>query len=214
VYVAVAGNIGVGKSTVTSALALACGLQSVMEAVDENPYLADFYRDRRRWALHSQLFFLARRLEQHITLVNGRAGVIQDRTIYEDAEVFARALLDEGTLDARDHRVYSELYGAAARTLRAPDLLVYLRSSVPVLLGRIAVRGRGFEGSIEASYLGRLNALYDAWFAGYDLGAKVLVDADRYDFANDPRDVRALVEQLGLFGLSRAGAGASGVSGL
>ena len=200
-YVAVAGNIGVGKSSLTRLLADRYGLEPIYEAVDENPYLPDFYRDMRRWGFHSQMFFLAERLRQHLRQVNPGERVIQDRTIYEDAAVFAANLWREDVLDDRDHESYRRMYEAIASTLRPPDLLVYLRASVPTLQARIALRGRDYESGIAEDYLARLNELYDAFVAGYDLSRVVVVPADELDFVrshDDRRRVYALLEPHGL----------------
>lgn len=200
-YVAVAGNIGVGKSSLTRLLSERYGLEPIYEAVDENPYLPDFYRDMRRWGFHSQMFFLAERLRQHLRQVNPGERVIQDRTIYEDAAVFAGNLWREGVLDDRDHESYRRMYEAIASTLRPPDLLVYLRASVPTLKARIALRGRDYESGIAEAYLTRLNELYDAFVDGYDLSRVVVVPADELDFVRseaDRRRVYALLEPHGL----------------
>ena len=196
-FVAVAGNIGAGKSSLTRVLAEHFALEPVFEAVDENPYLADFYADMPRYAFHSQMFFLARRLEQHVSRVNPGSRVIQDRTIFEDAHIFARNLADEGILDARDFRVYTAMYRAICGALRPPDLLVYLRAGLPTLRHHIAQRGRVFERSIDPEYLARLNTLYETWFETYDLSPKVVVEADTHDFVNDPKALQGVLAQLG-----------------
>lgn len=201
-YVAVAGNIGVGKSSLTALLAERYALEPVYEAVDENPYLEDFYRDMARYAFHSQIFFLSRRLAQHLAQVNPGSRVIQDRTIYEDAAVFARNLFEGGIMDARDYGSYRAMYEAIRRALKPPDLLVYLRSSVPTLQTRIAQRGRDYEATIRASYLERLNRLYDDWIEAYDLSPKLTLDADRLDFVNKEEDLREVMKRLGPYGLS------------
>lgn len=200
-YVAVAGNIGVGKSSLTRLLSERYSLQPIFEAVDENPYLEDFYRDMGRWAFHSQMFFLARRLQQHLEQVNPGERVIQDRTVYEDAAVFARNLHAQGVMDARDFGAYQSMYRAIAATLRPPDLLVYLRASVPTLRERIALRGRDYESDIDVDYLQRLNRLYDHWIAEYDLSDVVVVPADELDFVRSEADLRriyGLIEPAGL----------------
>jgi deoxyadenosine/deoxycytidine kinase len=201
VYVAVAGNIGVGKSSLTRLLSERYRLEPIYEAVDENPYLPDFYADMRRWAFHSQMFFLAERLRQHLRQVNPGERVIQDRTVYEDAAVFARNLWREGVLDDRDWDAYTRMYEAIAATLRPPDLLVYLRASVPTLRARIALRGRDYESGIDPAYLERLNALYDAFVAQYDLSRTVIVPADELDFVRSPADLEATFALLEPHGL-------------
>ncbi|HEX2863938.1 MAG TPA: deoxynucleoside kinase, partial [Deinococcales bacterium] len=152
-YVAISGNIGSGKSTLTGLMSERYALRPVFEAVDENPYLRDFYADMTRWAFHSQVFFLGRRIEQHLTQVNAAERVIQDRTVYEDAQVFARNLRLSGNMDDRDWQTYLALYEAVQPALRAPGLLVYLQCSVETLERRIAGRGRAYEQGIPRDYL-------------------------------------------------------------
>ena len=199
---AVAGNIGAGKSTLTGLASARFHLTPVYEAVDENPYLTDFYRDMPRYAFHSQMFFLATRLRQHLAQVNPGGRVIQDRTVYEDAAVFARALHDAGVMDRRDFDAYTTLYDAVRRTLRPPDLLVYLRASLPTLRAHIAARGRAFEQRIEDAYLTRLGDLYEAWVEAYDLSPVVVVDADRYDVVARTGDRAAVFDLLERHGLT------------
>ena len=201
-FLAVAGNIGAGKSSLTSLLAERYALEPVYEAVDENPYLEDFYTDMKRYAFHSQIFFLSRRLEQHLAQVNPGSRVIQDRTIYEDAGVFARNLFEEGVMDARDYGSYRAMYDAIRRTLKPPDVLIYLRSSVPTLQRRIAQRGRDYEANIGASYLEKLNHLYDEWLDAYDLSPKLTLDADALDFVNRSEDLAAVLKRLEPYGLT------------
>lgn len=195
-FVAVAGNIGAGKSSLTALLAKRFALEPVFEAVEENPYLADFYADMPRYAFHSQMFFLSRRLAQHVRQVNPGRRVIQDRTIYEDAEVFARNLHDTEVLDARDFGVYTDTYRAVRETLRPPDLLVYLRAGLPTLRRHIAQRGRPFEAAVGDDYLLRLGDLYEAWFSSYMLSPKLVLSADALDFVHDPAALAETVEQL------------------
>lgn len=201
-YVAIAGNVGVGKSTLTTRLAERYGLEPIFEAVDENPYLSDFYADMPRWAFHSQTFFLAERLRQHLRQVNPGERVVQDRTIYEDADVFARALWTRGVMDARDWASYRRLYDAIAATLRPPDLLVYLRASLPTLQARIARRGRGYERDIDADYLATLNTLYDDFAVRFGGARVVTIDADALDFVGREADFEALCVDLERHGLT------------
>jgi len=200
-YVAVAGNIGAGKSSLTRLLSERYRLEPVYEAVDENPYLEDFYRDMRRYAFHSQMFFLATRLRQHLGQVNPGRRVIQDRTVYEDAAVFARQLHRLGVLDDRDHRSYRTMYEAVQAALRPPDLLIYLRAGLPTLRRHIRQRGRGYEAGIEDAYLAGLNNLYEAWIEAYELSPVAVVPADELDFVHDAGDrerLHELVERAGL----------------
>ncbi len=195
-FVAVAGNIGAGKSSLTEVLATSFALGPIYEAVDENPYLADFYADMPRYAFHSQMFFLSKRLAQHVRQVNPGRRVIQDRTLYEDAGVFARNLFETGVLDARDFGVYTTMFEAVRDTLRPPDLLIYLRASLPTLRRHIALRGRTFEALLSDEYLLRLGALYEAWFTAYDLSPKVVLEADTLDFVHNKASLEEVLTQL------------------
>jgi deoxyadenosine/deoxycytidine kinase len=202
VFLAIAGNIGVGKSSLTRILSERYALTPVYEAVDENPYLEDFYKDMHKYAFHSQMFFLSARLDQHLRVVNHNPRVIQDRTVFEDAAVFARNLFSEGVMDARDYLSYCRMYEAVAQALRPPDLLIYLRAGLPTLRARIKGRGRAFEAGIEDGYLLRLNSLYDAWIDAYTLSDKVVVEADRLDYVGRSEDLAGLLAGLERRGLS------------
>jgi deoxyadenosine/deoxycytidine kinase len=181
-FIAIAGNIGVGKSTLTGLLAQQLGWEPFYEAVEDNPYLADFYQDMRRWSFHSQIFFLSRRLRHHRALLDHPNSVVQDRSVYEDAEVFARNLYRQGHMGERDYKSYRELYEVLTMFLPSPDLVVYLRSSVPTLQSRIAHRGREFEQDISPDYLAQLNDLYDEWIASFKLCPVLTIPADDLDF--------------------------------
>jgi deoxyadenosine/deoxycytidine kinase len=184
-FVAIAGNIGVGKSTLTGILAEAFGWKPFYEAVDENPFLADFYADMKRWSFHSQVFFLSRRLQHHRQLVDHPGSVVQDRSVYEDAEIFAQNLYNQGQMSARDYQAYRDLYDGIRAFLPPPDLLVYLKSSVETLLARIKLRGRDFERDISPDYLQRLNGLYDDWIDRWDACPVLVIPADEMDFQHD-----------------------------
>lgn len=183
-FIAIAGNVGVGKSSLTRCLAGRLGWEPFFEAVDDNPYLADFYRDMRTWAFHSQIFFLSRRLRHHHDLLRRPHSVIQDRSVYEDAEIFARNLYEQGSFDERNYQSYRELYEILCALLPPPDLVIYLRAAVPTLLDRIRLRGRAYEQAIDPDYLQRLNLLYDTWIAHFSLCPVLTVQADDLDFVN------------------------------
>jgi deoxyadenosine/deoxycytidine kinase len=184
-FVAIAGNIGVGKSTLTSILAKEFGWKPFYEAVDENPYLADFYADMQRWSFHSQVFFLSRRLQHHRQLVDHPGSVVQDRSVYEDAEIFAHNLHDHKHMSTRDYQAYQDLYEGVRSFLPPPDLLVYLKANVDTLLTRIKLRGRDFERDISPDYLQRLNTLYNEWIERWDSCPVLIVAANEMDFQHD-----------------------------
>ncbi len=195
-FIAIAGNIGVGKSTLTRLLSRELGWTPFFEAVDDNPYLADFYADMRRWSFHSQIFFLGRRLAHHRQLVNHPTPAVQDRSVYEDAEIFARNLHEQGQMDDRDYAAYRALYSALTDFLPPPDLLIYLQASVQTLTQRIQRRGRDYEQAIPADYLARLNHLYEEWIAGFRLCPVLTLAADELDFVEKPADLARVIEQV------------------
>lgn len=181
-FVAVAGNIGVGKSTLVSLLAERLGWKPFYEPVGENPYLADFYQDMRAWAFHSQIFFLTRRLRTHRQLLDHPTSAIQDRSVYEDAEIFAHNLYRQGYFTERDYQSYYELYKVLTDFLTPPDLVIYLRASVDTLEERIQLRGRDYEMKISPEYLEQLNELYEQWIARFNLCPVLTVPADDLDY--------------------------------
>lgn len=185
-FVAVAGNIGVGKSTLVQMLCEKLGWTPFFEPVAENPYLADFYRDMKSWAFHSQIFFLTHRLRAHHQLAQYPTSVIQDRSVYEDAEIFAHNLFLQGHIRPRDYQTYRELYLTVIEFLPPPDLVIYLRASVRTLLGRIGRRGREYERTIPADYLASLNNLYETWIANFTLCPVLTVPADDLDYVAHP----------------------------
>lgn len=193
-FVAMSGNIGSGKSTLTTLLCQRLGWQPYYEVVDENPYLADFYADMPRWSFHLQVFFLTRRFAHHQDIVRARHSVVQDRTIYEDVEIFARNLYMQGLMTERDFRVYHDLFHMMVNSLRPPDLIVYLRAPVDVLLQRIQTRARTFERTIPPVYLAQLNDRYEEWIASFTLCPVLTVDATTLDL-NDLDALVAGVEQ-------------------
>lgn len=181
-FVAVAGNIGVGKSTLVEMLCKKLGWEPFYEPVANNPYLADFYDDMSSWSFHSQIFFLSHRLRSHHDLAQHPTSVIQDRSVYEDAEIFARNLFKQGHIQKRDYQTYRDLYQTVIGFLPAPDLVIYLRASVPTLLERIASRGRDYELDISPAYLKGLNELYENWIKGFTLCPVLTVPADDLDY--------------------------------
>ncbi len=195
-FVAVAGNIGVGKSTLTGLLAQTFGWEPFYEANAENPYLADFYSDMQRWSFHSQVFFLGKRLEHHRQLLDHPNSVVQDRTVYEDAEIFARNLSEQGSMTERDYDAYRRLYQAISAFVPPPDLIIYLQASVDMLAGRIEQRGREFEQGISRDYLAQLNRLYDEWIDRWTACPVLRVASDGTNWQNNPDDLARLVDDV------------------
>lgn len=195
-FIAIAGNVGVGKSTLTSLLAERLGWEPFFEAVDENPYLADFYADMRSWSFHSQIFFLSRRLRYHRQLLDRSNSVVQDRSVYEDAEIFAHNLYLQNDMDERDYRSYHELYHVLTNFLPPPDLVVYLRAPVPILLERIAMRGRDYEQGISPGYLKRLNQLYEEWVQSFALCPMLTIPADELDFVANHGHLELIADKI------------------
>lgn len=206
VFIAVAGNIGAGKSSLTRMLGERFKWKPYYESVDDNPYLADFYADMMRWSFHLQIYFLANRFKSHKQIVEGDSSVIQDRSIYEDAEIFARNLYDIGKMNQRDYENYVSLFHVMMEYLKPPDLMIYLKASVDTLMRQIARRGRSFEQGIQRSYLEQLNKLYEDWIANYRIGPLLVIPSDNLDFVNRKEDfehiaglVKAALPQLQLF---------------
>ena len=195
-YVAVAGTIGAGKTSLVAWLVKRYGLEPFYEPNDENPYLADFYRDMKAWAFHSQTFFLSHKLKLHQELLAANRPAVIDRTIYEDAEIFARSLKNQRYINARDWAVYERLYEGIKKTLRPPDVLVALTCSLGATKKRIARRGRAMESAIPDAYLRRLHRLYEDWFDRYDLGPIVKIDTTDLDYVENLVDLIALQQKL------------------
>jgi deoxyadenosine/deoxycytidine kinase len=195
-FVAVAGNIGVGKSSLVTLLSHRLGWEPFFEAVAENPYLADFYRDMQAWSFHSQIFFLSNRLRSHRQLLDHPTSAVQDRSVYEDAEIFCRNLRDQGHISQRDYQTYQQLYEVLTEFLPPPDLVVYLRASVETLQKRIARRGRDFEQQIAPEYLCRLNTLYESWIAAFNLCPVLTVPADDLDYVANSAHLDLIVEKV------------------
>lgn len=195
-FVVVAGNIGVGKSTLVEMLCNRLGWQPFFEPQAENPYLADFYRDMDNWAFHSQVFFLTQRLLAHRKLLDHPTSVVQDRSVYEDAEVFARNLYLQGHISARDYHTYCDLYRVLSSFLPPPDLVVYLRASVDTLMRRIALRGREYEREIQPDYLSKLNELYEEWIREFSFCPVLTVPADDLDYVAHPSHLDLVVSKV------------------
>ncbi len=195
-FVTIAGNIGVGKSTLVGLLSAKLGWEAFYEPVTQNPYLADFYRDMSTWAFHSQIFFLTHRLKAHHELSQCPTSVIQDRSVYEDAEVFARNLYLQGHIHPRDYQTYRGLYETVLRFLPPPDLVIYVRASVPTLLKRIALRGRDYERRIPPDYLASLNELYESWLSNFNLCPVLTVPGDDLDFVAHPGHLNLIIAKM------------------
>ena len=195
-FITIAGNMGVGKSTLTRRLADRLDWTPVYEAVDDNPFIADFFKDMRRWSFHSQMFFLSRRIRSHREMANYPNPIIQDRSIYEDGEVFARNLHQRRNMADRDYQVYRDLYEELIQTLPKPDLIVYLKASVPTLIERIHRRGRDFEREVSPLYLQQLNELYNAWIEDFTLCPILTIQSDHMDFVRFESDFTTLKQQI------------------
>jgi deoxyadenosine/deoxycytidine kinase len=202
-HIAVAGNIGSGKTTLTGLLAKHYKWEPHYEDVDTNPYLQSFYEDMQRWSFNLQVYFLNSRFRQVIKIRQSGKAVIQDRTIYEDAHIFAPNLHAMGLMSSRDFDNYESLFDLMSTFLQAPDLLIYLRAEVPTLVRQIQKRGRDYENSIRLDYLNRLNERYEAWISGYDKGKLLIMDVDDKNFAENPADLELLIDKINadLFGL-------------
>ncbi len=196
IFVAVAGNIGTGKTTLTQMLSSRFGWEAHFEVVAENPYLADFYRDMKRYSFPLQIFFLNTRFKAHQAVTARTNSAIQDRTIYEDAAIFARNLYEQGQMEERDYLNYLELYRVMASFLNPPDLIIYLKKSLPKLKDQIARRGRDYEKNIPDDYLQNLNRYYDDWMTNYDVGRKLIVESDDLDFVKNPGDFDSICRQI------------------
>lgn len=195
-HIALAGNIGAGKTTLTELLSKHYKWNPHYEDVDENPYLNDFYEDMQRWSFNLQIYFLNSRFNQILAIRNSSKTVIQDRTIYEDAEIFAPNLHAMGLMSTRDFNTYSDLFSLMTRLVQAPDLLIYLRASVPTLVNQIQKRGREYENSIRIDYLKQLNERYEAWVNRYKAGKLLIIDVDRIDFQNNPEDLSSVIDRI------------------
>lgn len=201
-HIAIAGNIGSGKTTLTRMLAARYGWTPKYESVDFNPYLSDFYDDMSRWSFNLQIYFLNKRFKDVVDISKNSETIIQDRTIYEDAKIFAPNLHDMGLMSSRDFDTYSDLFDLMMSLVKMPDLLIYLKSSIPNLVSQIQKRGREYEKTIRIDYLTGLNERYDKWIDSYK-GYLLVIDADKYKFGNKEEDFEAVTDMIDseLFGL-------------
>lgn len=201
-HIAIAGNIGSGKTTLTKMLAAHYGWIPKFESVDYNPYLADFYEDMSRWSFNLQIYFLNKRFKDVVDISKNEEVIIQDRTIYEDARIFAPNLHDMGLMSSRDFETYSDLFDLMMSLVKMPDLLIYLKSSIPNLVAQIQKRGREYEKTIRIDYLTGLNERYENWISSYK-GHLLVIDADKYKFGNREEDFEAVTDMIDseLFGL-------------
>jgi len=195
-FVAVAGNIGVGKSTLVEMLCERLQWKPFFEPEAENPYLPDFYKKMKRWAFHSQVFFLTHRLRIHQQIIEHPNSVIQDRSVYEDAEIFAQNLFNQGHIRDRDFETYRDLYQVLSKFLPPPDLVVYLRASVPALKGRIERRGRLYEKGIKKEYLAQLNDLYETWVMNFNLCPVLTVPTDDLNYVKHPGHLDLVAQKI------------------
>lgn len=202
-HVAIAGNIGAGKTTLCEMLARHFGWDVHYEDAENNPYLTDFYLDMKRWSFNLQVFFLSSRYQQMLRIQQGNRTVIQDRTIYEDAFIFAPNLADMGLMERRDFENYTTLFQSIVTQIKPPDLMIFLKASIPTLVEHIQMRGRDYEGSISIEYLKRLNERYDNWINSYQEGRLLVINVDNFDFQNSKEHAAKVLElvQAELHGL-------------
>ena len=202
-HIAIAGNIGSGKTTLAGMLAKHYEWEPHYENVDTNPYLEDFYNDMKAWSFNVQIFFLRQRLKQIMDIRNSGKNVIQDRTLYEDAYIFAPNLHEMDLMATRDFETYFSLFQQVEQLIQPPDLLIYLKSSVPNLVKRIQSKGREYENAIRLDYLERLNRRYDVWVQSYELGKILVIDTDKINFIDEPEDFSKIINKIDaeLFGL-------------
>lgn len=195
-HVAIAGNIGAGKTTLTKLLAKHYHWEPHYESVEENPYLDDFYGAMERWSFNLQVYFLNSRFRQILEIRESGKSIIQDRTIYEDSKIFAPNLHAMGLMPNRDFENYESLFELMEKLVTPPDLLIYLRASIPTLVGQIHQRGRDYENSISIDYLSRLNERYEAWITQYKKGNLLIVDVDNLDFVKNPEDLGSIIDKI------------------
>ena len=196
IFIAVAGNIGTGKTTLTQMLADHFKWNAHFESVSDNPYLADFYTDMKRWSFPLQIYFMTHRVKSHQDITGGQSTAIQDRTIYEDANIFARNLFEKGLMEDRDYQNYLKVYQVVTGQLTPPDLMIYLRKSLPRLKEQIKKRGRDYEQDMPEDYLSNLNRYYDEWIGGYNIGKKLVIESDHLDFVAHKKDFEMICGQV------------------
>jgi len=195
-HIAIAGNIGSGKTTLAGLLAKHYGWEAHYEKVDENPYLNDFYEDMQRWSFNLQIYFLNTRFNQIIKIKKSEKTIIQDRTIYEDAHIFAPNLHSMGLMSTRDFETYFSLFNLITSLIEPPDLILYLRASVPTLVNQIQKRGREYENNIRLDYLKKLNDRYDEWIDSYNLGKLLTINVDDLNFSESKEDLRKVIDKI------------------
>ncbi|RRB06957.1 deoxynucleoside kinase [Larkinella rosea] len=195
-HIAITGNIGAGKTTLAALLAKRYGWDVLKEAVDGNPYLEDFYADMHRWSFNLQIYFLNSRFEQMLTINAGNRSVVQDRTIYEDAYIFARNLHESGLMTSRDYQTYRNVFENMLTLVRPPDLMIYLRADIPKLQERIRLRGRAYEKSISPTYLENLNRFYEAFTEAYSAGKLLVIDVNALDYVHNPADLKTVFDAV------------------
>ncbi len=197
-HIAICGNIGSGKTTLTAKLSKHYKWQALFESVDENPYMRDFYEDMERWAFHVQICFLNSRFRQVNDIRDSNKTTIQDRTIYEDAYIFAANLFTSGNMHERDYKTYSDMFNSMIRFVPPPDLLIYLKADIPKLVRQIEKRGRDYEYAIRLDYLKNLNEHYERWISGYKLGKVLIIDVNHLDFVENIDDFSFIVNKIDL----------------
>jgi len=195
-HIAIAGNIGSGKTTLTELLAKHFSWEPHYESVDDNPYINSFYEDMQRWSFNLQIYFLNTRFKQVVNIRKSGKQVVQDRTIYEDAHIFAPNLHSMSLMSTRDFENYSSLFELISSLIQPPDLLIYLRASVPVLVRQIQKRGREYENAIRLDYLKNLNERYEEWIKGYNLGKLLIIDVDNINFSENAEDLGTVIERI------------------
>ena len=196
VFVSIAGNIGSGKSSLTKLISDELEWKPYSEKVNDNPYLKDFYSDMNRWSFNLQIYFLSHRFKTHKEITKKKSSVIQDRSIYEDVEIFAKNLYTMGKMKKRDYDNYRQLFKEMTHFLQPPDLMIYLRSSLDKLSKQIKLRGREFERNIDLSYLNKLNQSYEEWIAKYNLGKCLIIENESLDFVNRKKDLKKIIKMI------------------